>query len=95
MDDIARGGDAAANAILQQSASALAEAAAATARALALNAPSLAARGGALQNLPLFRHRVETAVEKLIPGSRWQTSSGDACDGALAFALDRVALRPH
>ncbi len=95
VDDIARGGDAAANAILQQSASVLAEAAAATARALALNAPSLAARGGALQNLPLCRHQVETAVETLIPGSRWQASSGDACDGALAFALDRVALRPH
>ncbi|NOL47904.1 MAG: N-acetylglucosamine kinase [Synechococcus sp. MIT S9220] len=95
VDDAAAQGDPAARAILQQSASALAQAAAVTAQALDLTTPSLCARGGALEHLSEFRELVNTAIFELLPGSSWQSGSGDACDGALACALDRSALRPH
>ena len=95
VDEAAAEGDAAARAILQQSASALAQAAAATAQALDLKTPSLAARGGALEHLSQFRQLVNQAIIELLPGSNWQSAAGDACDGALACALERSALKPH
>ena len=95
VDKAAAEGDASALTILKRSAAALAEATAATARALDLNTPSLGARGGALEHLPLFRQLVEAAVIDLLPGSSWQSERGDACDGALACALDQAGLRPH
>ncbi len=93
--DAAASGDQAARMILQRSASALAEAARATARALDLQAPYLEPRGGALEHLPLFRQLVQTSLSEHLPNCHWQATSGDACDGALAFALDRAGLRPH
>ena len=95
VDDAAAQGDAAARAILQRSASALAQAAAASAKALDLNTPSLAARGGALEHLSEFRQLVNQAVFTQLPRSIWQSASGDACDGALACALEVTELRPH
>ena len=95
VDDAAAQGDAAAQAILQQSASALAQAVEATAQALDLNTPSLGARGGALEHLSEFRQLVNKAIFELLPGCNWQSASGDACDGALAYALERSALKPH
>jgi len=95
VDEAAAAGDDAARAILQRSASALAAAAAATAKELDLNTPSLAARGGALEHLPEFRQLVNKTVFSLLPGSNWQSAPGDACDGALACAMDRSALKPH
>ena len=95
VDDAAAQGDADARVILQQSASTLAQAAAVTAQALDLNTPSLCARGGALEHLSAFRELVNKAIFELLPGSTWQSGSGDACDGALACALDCSALRPH
>ena len=95
VDDAAAQGDAAARAILQRSASALAQAAAASAKALDLNTPSLAARGGALEHLSEFRQLVNQAVFAQLPRSIWQSASGDACDGALACALEVTELRPH
>ena len=95
VDDAAAQGNADARAILEQSASTLAQAAAITAQALDLNTPSLCARGGALEHLSMFRELVNKAIFELLPGSTWQSGSGDACDGALACALDCSALRPH
>ena len=95
VDEAAAQGDAAARAILQRSASALAQAAAASAKALDLNTPSLAARGGALEHLSEFRQLVNQAVFAQLPRSIWQSASGDACDGALACALEVTELRPH
>ena len=95
VDNAAAQGDAAARAILQRSASALAEAATATAKALDLDTPSLGARGGALEHLLEFRQLVNKALFTLMPGSNWQSASGDACDGALACALERSSLKPH
>ena len=95
VDEAAAQGDQAARTILQQSASALAEATAATAKALDLKSPSLGARGGALKHLPVFRQLVNAAVDELLPGSEWQSSGGDACDGALTCALELAGLRPH
>ncbi len=95
VDEAAAQGDYAARAILQRSASALAQAAAATAKALDLHTPSLAARGGALEHLAEFRHLVHQTVFDLLPGSKWPSASGDACDGALACAMDRSPLKPH
>ena len=95
VDEAAAQGDAAARAILQRSASALAQAAAATAKALDLHTPSLAARGGALEHLAEFRQLVHQTVFDLLPGSNWPSATGDACDGALACAVDRAPLKPH
>ena len=95
VDEAAAQGDAAARAILQRSASALAQAAAATAKALDLHTPSLAARGGALEHLAEFRQLVHQTVFDLLPGSNWPSAPGDACDGALACAVDRSPLKPH
>ena len=95
VDDAAAQGNADARAILEQSASTLAQAAAITAQALDLNTPSLCARGGALEHLSTFRELVNKAIFELLPESTWQSGSGDACDGALACALDCSALRPH
>ena len=94
-DEAAAQGDAAARAILQRSASALAQAAATAAKALDLNTPSLAARGGALEHLAEFRQLVHQTVFDLLPGSNWPSATGDACDGALACAVDRSPLKPH
>ena len=93
--DAAANGDPAARRILQCSASALAEAATATAHALGLQAPCLEARGGALEHMPLFLQLVQTSLREQLPDSHWQTTGGDACHGALVFALDRAGLRPH
>ena len=93
--DAAAGGDPAARRILQRSASALADAAAATAHALDLQAPCLEARGGALEHMPLFRQLVQTSLGEQLPDSHWQTTDGDACHGALVFALELAGLRPH
>ncbi|KZR85672.1 BadF/BadG/BcrA/BcrD ATPase family protein [Synechococcus sp. MIT S9504] len=95
VDEAAAQGDAAARTILQQSASALAQAVAVTAQALDLKRPSLGARGGALEHLAEFRLLVNQAIFELLPESNWQSASGDACDGALACALERSALKPH
>ena len=95
VDEAAAQGDTAARAILQRSASALAQAAAATAKALDLHTPSLAARGGALEHLAEFRQLVHQTVFDLLPGSNWPSATGDACDGALACAVDRSPLKPH
>ena len=93
VDKAAAAEDAAALTILNRSAAALAEATAATAKELNLNTPLLSARGGALEHLPLFHQLVKDRVIDLLPGSRWHSASGDACDGALACALDRSGLR--
>ena len=95
VDKAAAGGDPGALTILKRSAAALAEATAATSRALDLNAPSLGARGGALEHLQVFHRLVKAAVTELLPGSTWISASGDACDGALACALDHSGLRPR
>ena len=95
VDDAAAQGDAAARAILKRSASALAEAATATAKALDLDNPSLSARGGALEHLLEFRQLVNKEMFQLLPKSNWQSASGDACDGALAYALESSSFRPH
>mgnify|MGYP001166446819 FL=1 len=95
VDKAAAAEDAAALTILNRSAAALAEATAATAKELDLNTPSLSARGGALEHLPVFHQLVQATVIDLLPGSRWHSASGDACDGALACALDRSGLRPR
>ena len=95
VDEAAAQGDQAAQAILQQSALALAQATAATAKALKLTSPSLGARGGALEHLPVFRQLVNASVNELLPGSDWQSAGGDACDGALTYALELADLRPH
>ena len=93
VDKAAAAEDAAALTILNRSAAALAEATAATAKGLNLNTPLLGARGGALEHLPVFHQLVKDRVIDLLPGSRWHSASGDACDGALACALDRSGLR--
>ena len=79
--------------ILNRSAASLAEALKAVATALNLDQPSVVGHGGAFAHLPPFRAAVENAVAQTIPAASWCDPVGDACDGALHLALDR--LRPH
>ena len=79
--------------ILDHSAASLAEALKAVATALNLDQPHVVGHGGALTHLPLFQRAVNKAVEQAVPQAAWCEPDGDACDGALQLALDR--LRPH
>ena len=79
--------------ILDHSAASLAEALKAVATALNLNQPHVVGHGGALAHLPRFRSAVDQALKQALPQASWCEPDGDACDGALHLALDR--LRPH
>ena len=79
--------------ILNRSAASLAEALKAVATALNLDHPNVVGHGGAFAHLPPFRAAVENAVAQAIPATSWCDPHGDACDGALHLALDR--LRPR
>ena len=79
--------------ILDESAASLAEAVLAVAIALDLDQPALVGHGGALHHLPPFRTAVERAVATALPQATWCEPEGDACDGALQLAMDKLTPR--
>jgi phenylacetic acid degradation operon negative regulatory protein len=91
VERLAAGGDRPATAILRRNARALAVMAAAVARGLGLTAVPVCGRGGALEHLPCFRGRFAAALAAALPQSRLVEARGDACDGALALAAERLA----
>ena len=78
--------------ILDHSAVSLAEALKAVATALNLEQPLVVGHGGALSHLPRFRSAVDEAMKQAVPQASWCEPAGDACDGALHLALDRLRL---
>ena len=90
----AEAGDREAAAIVQRSATALAELVAGVTRALELQAPPVCAVGGAVAHLQPLRRGLEAALAPLVPGAALQAPDGDACAGALALAMALTPARP-
>ena len=76
--------------ILERSALALATSIGTVAEKLQLNRPDLVGHGGALEHLEGFSSLVNTAVQAVLPSSRWIPAAGDACHGALVMAQERI-----
>ena len=57
---------------------------------LCLTAPLLICQGGAVTHLEEFRDAVKRAIHQEVPDLRWGIAEGDACDGALLMAEDRM-----
>ena len=79
-----------AEAVLQRSAAALAKAVTAVSHQLCLTAPLLICQGGAVTHLEEFRDAVKRAIHREVPDLHWGIAEGDACDGALLMAEDRM-----
>jgi phenylacetic acid degradation operon negative regulatory protein len=79
-----------AHCILERSALALATSIRTVAVKLQLDRPNLVGHGGALEHLDGFSSLVKTAVETVLPSSRWMPAAGDACHGALVMAQERI-----
>ena len=84
-------GDAAAAAVVERSALALARMVLTISRRLDLEAPPVWPMGGALEHLHLLRARLAAALEHSCPGAQLRSPAGDACNGALALARDCLA----
>lgn len=91
IDQLARDGNAEANAIIRESASGLADLVAGVAQALKLTTPPVAAVGGAITHLPSLRRAWSNKLSQQLPGATVVTAQQDACHGALMMALDRLA----
>ena len=76
--------------ILERSALALATSIGTVAEKLQLDRPDLVGHGGALEHLEGFSSLVNTAVQAVLPSSRWIPAAGDACHGALVMAQERI-----
>ena len=88
VEALAAAGDPQAQAILERSASGLAELVAGVAAALQLPQPAVAAVGGAVRHLHHFRSAFETALANQLPGAQMHSPQGDACSGALQMASE-------
>ncbi len=88
--EAASAGDAEAAAIVQRSALALAELVAGVARALELQTPPVCTAGGAVEHLAPLRDGLAEALVAQLPSARLESPQGDACDGALALALQQL-----
>lgn len=88
-------GDPGAIAILERSASALAEMVEAVAAGLQLVEPPVVALGGALRHLPLFRRTLEQALAGAGRQALLQEPRGDGASGALSLAQELLALNRH
>lgn len=94
VEEAAAAGDGDALAILRRHGEALAESVAAVARALDLVSPPVAALGGAISHLPLFRRQFELALADRLPGACLGAPAGDAACGALAIARELAERVP-
>ncbi len=86
VEEAAAAGDGDALTILRRHGEALAGSVAAVARELDLVAPPVAALGGAIRHLPVFRRQFELALAERLPGACLGAPAGDAASGALAIA---------
>ncbi|MEN9766282.1 MAG: hypothetical protein RLZZ32_242 [Cyanobacteriota bacterium] len=92
VDGQAAAGDPRAQAVIERSATALAQMVCTIQRKLQLQEPAICGVGGALSHLRTLRRAFETELHRLCPDAHWQEPAGDACDGALQQAA-QAALR--
>ncbi len=90
LDQLAAGGDSQARRIVGRSAEALAELVAGVAAALGLEDPPVCAVGGAITHLDQLRQGFAQQLARRLPAARLVPAAGDACDGALALAAERL-----
>jgi glucosamine kinase len=64
------------------------------AQALQLQAPPVAALGGAITHLHIFRSLFRGVLLRCHPEARLQAPAGDAASGALAIARELLDPRP-
>ncbi len=91
VESLAAAGEPQAVAILRRNAGALARMAAAVAGGLHLEQPPVCGMGGALAHLPCFGGLFAHALGRRLRGSALVGPAGDACDGALTLAAERLA----
>lgn len=90
LDQLAASGDPHARRILARSAEALAELVGGVAAALDLEDPPVCAVGGAVTHLAQLRQGFAEQLARRLPAARLVPPAGDACDGALALAAERL-----
>lgn len=90
VEALAAAGDADALAVLLRSADALAALVQGVAAALALEQPRVCGQGGALRHLPTYAAAYRQALATRLPGATLVEAAGDACDGALSLAAERL-----
>jgi N-acetylglucosamine kinase-like BadF-type ATPase len=90
LDQLAASGDPHARRILARSAEALAELVGGVAAALGLEHPPVCAVGGAVTHLAQLRQGFAEQLARRLPAARLVPPAGDACDGALALAAERL-----
>lgn len=90
LDQLAASGDPHAQRILVRSAEALAELVGGVAVALGLEDPPVCAVGGAVTHLAQLRQGFAEQLARRLPLARLVPPAGDACDGALALAAERL-----
>lgn len=88
VEQAAAAGDGEALAVLRRHGEALAVSVAGVAAALVLDAPPVAALGGAITHLPLFRSQFRQALAQRLPAAVLGEPAGDALSGALAIARE-------
>ncbi|MEB3260563.1 MAG: BadF/BadG/BcrA/BcrD ATPase family protein [Cyanobacteriota bacterium] len=94
VDRQAAAGDALALELLRRHGEALVEMVVAIAAHLELPAPPVCTLGGAITHLAGLRDAFGPALDRALPGARWQEPVGDGCAGALGLAAGLVAQWP-
>ena len=94
MEALAAEGDAEATGLLHRHAEALVDSVSGVAQALQLQAPPVAALGGAITHLHIFRSLFRGVLLRCHPEARLQAPAGDAASGALAIARELLDPRP-
>ncbi|MFM7086619.1 MAG: BadF/BadG/BcrA/BcrD ATPase family protein [Cyanobium sp.] len=90
VEALAQEGDADALGLLRRHANALAASSGGVARALQLQAPQVAAQGGAITHLQIFRALFQEELLQRFPQAALVKAAGDAASGALAIARELV-----
>ena len=88
VEALAAEGDAEATGLLHRHAEALVDSVSGVAQALQLQAPPVAALGGAITHLHIFRSLFRGVLLRCHPEARLQAPAGDAASGALAIARE-------
>lgn len=94
LEALAAEGDAEATGLLHRHAEALVDSVSGVAQALQLQAPPVAALGGAITHLHIFRSLFRGVLLRCHPEARLQAPAGDAASGALAIARELLDPRP-
>ena len=90
VDQLAEAGDPVALAIVRRNVDALVGMAVTLSRRLALEAPAVCGVGGGFEHLRALRQAFRASLERELPTAQVQEPAGDACQGALLLAAERL-----